>query len=243
MKPRLRFSKRAGRLGWIALGAAAAVVLFQVAIMPLAVKHAHDAVVPDLRGLNAAEAGSLLEQASLAAGSTNEAADDLVPAGRIVRQSPLPGSSVRRGRQIDLVVSAGPATQRVPKLTGETLFHARFLLEREGIRLGRIRKVAHRTLPADCVVAARPQPGTPVGRRATVDLLVSSGPPPERFVMPDLRGLDAQVVKQALEAAGLHVNQRIHRASRDRPGQVVEQTPPAGYPIEAGGTVEILTGG
>ncbi len=243
MSARPRAPRWSRNLGWIALGAVAAVILFQVAIMPIVVKHGHDTAVPDLRGLNAVEAAPLIEGAALTSGSTAEAVDDLVPAGRIVRQSPPPGARVRRGRQVDLVVSTGPATQRVPRLTGETLFHTRFLLQREGVRMGRVSKVTHRLLPADCVVAAWPKPGTPVGRGATVDLLVSSGPPPRRYYMPDLRGLDAQATKQELEASGLRVIQRIHGSSRERPGQVIEQTPPPGHPVQAGGTVEIQAGG
>jgi eukaryotic-like serine/threonine-protein kinase len=242
MRTHFRVTKRTRNLAWVALGAAAAVILFQVAIMPIAVKHAHDAAVPDLHGLSASDAAPLIERAALTSGSVTEVVDDFIPAGRIVRQSPQAGARVRRGRQIDLVVSAGPTTHRVPKLAGETLFHARFVLQREEIRIGKVRRITHRSLPADCVVASWPQSGTPLGRRPTVDLLVSSGPPPTRFLMPDLRGLDAQAVKRTLQAAGMQVRQRTRPTGGERAGEVVEQTPPPGYPLEAGGTVEIMTG-
>lgn len=238
---RFRWTDRTRRLLWIALGAGGAVVLFHLVIMPIAVRHASDVAVPDLRGLTAAEATVLLQQAALAGGSVNEAVNETQAAGRIFRQSPLPGLRVRRGREVDFVVSAGPATQRVPKLTGDTLFHARFLLEREGIHTGRIRTVTHPNHPADQVLACSPPPGTPLGRRAVVDLLVSSGPPPTRYAMPDLRGLDAEAVKGMLEAAGLRVTRRARPTGGERRDEVVDQTPPPGHPIAAGGTVELTT--
>jgi len=243
MKRLSRVRRRARRLIWILLGTVAAVVLFQVVIMPIFVKHGDDVAVPDLRGLSAADVGPRLEEASLTAGLVIEAVDDHVPAGRIVRQSPQPGASVRRGRQVDLVVSAGPMTEHMPELTGETLFHARFILQREGIQIGKISRVTHGLLPADCIVAASPPAGTPVGRRATAELLVSSGRPAQRFLMPDLSGFDAEAARQTLEASGLRVVQRTRPSSGGRPGEIVEQTPPPGYPIDAGGTVEIHTSG
>ena len=243
MKNPIHLMERSRRWLLIALGMIGAVVLFQVVVMPIAVLHAYDAVVPDLRGLTAAEATPRIEQATLSEGRVDEAIDDRIAAGRIVRQSPLPGLRVRRGREVSFVVSAGPATHHVPELTGDTVFHARFLLERQGVQLGRTRTVTHPSFPSDRILACSPPPGTPLGRRAVVNLLVSGGPPPGRYYMPDLRGLDSEVARGALEAAGLRVTERVRNSGSEWPNEIVEQTPPPGYPIPAGGTVEIQTGG
>lgn len=242
MKTPIRLAERSRRWLLIALGVIGALVLFQVIVMPLAVRHAHDAAVPDLRGLTPAEAGPRLEQAALSEGKMYEAVDDRIAAGRIVSQSPAPGSRVRRGRQVSFVVSAGPATHFVPELAGDTMFHARFLLERDGVQVGHTRTVTHPSFPSGRILACSPPPGTPLGRRAVVDLLVSGGPPPRRYYMPDLRGLDFEVARGALEAAGLTVTQRVRNLGSDRPSEIVEQTPPPGYPIPAGAAVEIQTG-
>ena len=61
--------------------------------------------------------------------------------------------------------------------------------------------------------------------------------------MPDLQGQDAEQVQSELEEAGLIVQRRIRPGARGRLTQVIEQTPPAGYPIETGATVEIHVGG
>ena len=62
-------------------------------------------------------------------------------------------------------------------------------------------------------------------------------------MMPDLRGLDAEVAVRLLEQRGIQVRQKLWPGSRGGMNRVVEQTPPRGYPIEEGGTVEIVTGG
>ncbi|GAF96960.1 unnamed protein product, partial [marine sediment metagenome] len=165
-----------------------------------------------------------------------------IPAGRIQRQSPPPGLQVKRGREVDLVVSLGPEALRVPAVVGEGLVHARFLLARAGISLGRVLTVSSRLVARDEVVASSPPPGTSLVGSGKADLLVSSGPPPERYLMPDVRGLEVPQVSAALEQAGLKVTRRVWRGARGRLNEIVEQTPPPGYPVPVGGTVELMTG-
>ncbi len=227
----------------VGLGGLGAVLLFHLFIMPLFVRHGQETGVPDIRGLPVREVTGLVAGASLAMGRVTKAVDEHIPAGRIVRQNPPPGSSVKKGRELDLVVSLGPATLRVPELEGESLLHARFLLAREGIMVGKIRTVACRAVPREHIVAVSPPPGTRLAGKVTVDLLVSAGGSGQRYLMPDLRGMEAGGAKEMLEAAGLQVHRRMWPGSRGLTNQIVEQTPPPGYPIEKGGTVEIVTGG
>ena len=96
--------------------------------------------------------------------------------------------SVKRGRAVDLMVSLGPEALRVPALEGESTTHARFLLQRQRLEMGRVRTVASPDVERECVIASQPPSATPLAGRTRVDLLVSSGPPPARYIIPDLRG-------------------------------------------------------
>ncbi len=231
------------RLALVAAGALAAVLLFHFVVMPLFVRHGQETRVPDVRGLTLPEAEALLVRADLGRGRVVEVHDVGTPSGRIVRQAPGSGYHVKSGRDVELVVSLGPATRRIPPLTGESLVHARFLLAREGIPVGKVREIVHPGMPAGHVLASSPAPGARLGRREAVDLLVTHGPRPRRYLMPDLKGREARATQEALEAAGLRVSLRIWRSPEARPNEIFEQTPPPGHPIDAGGMVEILTGG
>ena len=245
--PRVKWLRGVGRRGYrlimMGLGGVAAILLFHFIIMPLFVRHGQETAVPDLRGLPVEEVAPLIRSAQMIPGRITEVVDEHIPAGRVTRQIPGPDLRVKRGRELALVVSRGAAALRVPDLEGESLVHARFLLAREAIEVGKVRCVASRLNARDEIIAASPPSGAPMGGRRAVDLLVSTGPPVRRFLMPDLRGREIRSVQEGLEARGFQVMRRIWRGGGDRPNQIVEQTPPPGYPVHEGGTIELMTGG
>lgn len=76
--------------------------------------------VPDLSGLNTADAERKLKKAGLKLNSTvREQASDKVKEGDIVEQSPTAGSQVSKGSKVTITVSTGVERQRVPVLTGQ----------------------------------------------------------------------------------------------------------------------------
>jgi serine/threonine-protein kinase len=225
-----------------AAGALTGVLFFHLVVMPLVVRHGNETTVPDIRGLELAESQALLDETDLRLGDLKRAFDDHIPGGRVLRQDPPMGFRVKKGREVNLVVSLGPEALRVPDLEGESLEHARFLLLREGLDLGKIRTVHGTEAARNCVVASSPRPGSPLGGRRSVDLLISLGPSGKRYLMPDLRGMEAAAVEALLIERGFQVRRRLWPGKWTGGDQVVEQTPPPGYPIEEGGTVEIITG-
>jgi len=64
--------------------------------------------VPDLSGLTAEEAQTALAGVGLALGPVTEEASDTIPAGQVIRQAPLAGTSVVPGSSVNLTVSSGP---------------------------------------------------------------------------------------------------------------------------------------
>ncbi|MFH1144859.1 MAG: PASTA domain-containing protein [Candidatus Eisenbacteria bacterium] len=227
-------------LSFFALGSLGGVVFFQVVVMPWFVLHGAETTVPDLRDMSVDEVAPLLSGAHLEKGEVRGAFHDKVPAGRIVRHAPPPGFKVKQGRAVDLVVSRGREELCVPDLEGESLVHARFLLMQAGLEPGRVRSIHSEDVPASHVIASSPRPGTPLGGRSTVDLLVSEGPEPQRLVMPDLRGQDPDQAAAWLEAAGLRVERRFWPGARSNWPRVTRQNPLPGYPVEEGGTVQLI---
>jgi serine/threonine-protein kinase len=226
------------RVYFIALGALCGGLIFQFLVMPLFVRQGAETEIPDLAGIPATQVERRLEQRGLRVGQTNRAYDDQIEAGCILRQHPPAGFRVKRGRAVDLLVSLGREALRVPAIEGESMTHARFLLQREGLTVGRIGAVENAEVPNECVVAANPAPQTRLAGRSTVDLLVSEGPRPARYIMPELRGSDAAAAERLLASAGMRVSRRSVADRRARAGSVQGQAPPAGSPVEPGDEVE-----
>ena len=229
-------------LFFLAVGALAGVVFFDLLVMPWFVRHGNETEVPDLRGMTVEESATVLAKAGLKTGTVQEAFHDRVAQGRIVRHSPPPGFRVKQGRAVDIVVSLGHQAVRVPEVEGENLVHARFLLSQAGLQAGEIRTIRSGEVPEGQVIASDPRPGTELAGRTSVDLLVSQGPSARLLVMPDVRGEDADEAAAYLEAAGFRVKRRFWPGSRSEWPRVSDQTPLPGYPVEEGGEVELVIG-
>jgi RHS repeat-associated protein len=65
--------------------------------------------VPDVVGLACADAQAAINDAGLSIGTTMQEYSQTIPSGRVISQSPAPGTTLERGFPVDLVVSLGPA--------------------------------------------------------------------------------------------------------------------------------------
>ncbi len=74
---------------------------------------AAEVIVPDLLGDSYAEAQTALEEAGMTLGGVSDAPSETVSEGEVVDQNPAPGTSLRAGEPVDLVLSSGPAAPDV----------------------------------------------------------------------------------------------------------------------------------
>lgn len=108
---------------------------------------------------------------------------------------------------------------------------AQIMLNTNGFDIGRV-SLVYSESNKDIVIAQEPSPGIEVMRNSRVNLLVSLGPRPEEFVMPDLEGENASQVLSFLRQNGLrigNVRRRIYPGAS--PGIVIQQYPQAGYKV------------
>ncbi len=137
---------------------------------------------PDLVGMTEANARAAIAAAGLTVGTVTRTASATVPSGSVVSQNPAAGTLVASGTAVDLVVSTGPAAVAAPDVVGMTEANARAAIAAAGLTVGTVTQTASATVPAGSVVSQNPAAGTSLQPGATVDLVVSSGPP---LVTPD----------------------------------------------------------
>jgi beta-lactam-binding protein with PASTA domain len=89
--------------------------------------------VPDVVGSTAAAARSELRSAGLAVSTVTVVSEE--PAGTVIEQSPGAGTELRKGGNVKLTVSAGPAKVDVPDVTGLDEASAQLELERAGFQV------------------------------------------------------------------------------------------------------------
>ncbi len=143
----------------------------------------------------------------------------------VVSADPGPGSTVRRGAAVALVVSRGPERYAVPPVVGMTLAEATARIKAVNLKVGKVSKAYDEKVPEGQVVTAKPGPGASLKKSTAVALTVSRGRHP--IDVPDLTGKDATRAARQLSGLGLEVDATQQQNSDTVPKGGGDQPEPA----------------
>ncbi len=199
--------------------------------------------VPDVKGMALDDATELLAAQGLIVDlDTESLTDNIIPEGAVLRQNPLAGTAIKRQRGIRLTLSSGPPRRDLPMVVGNALQRAQIALQQESLDVDYVARVYSTEFARDRVIGQQPSnTELPEGDSVPVRLLVSNGPPPRKYVMPDLAYRDADRIAPRLERLGFNV-QLLPSASRapGRPASTIISTDPSqGFPVEAGNVIRL----
>lgn len=166
--------------------------------------------------------------------------DPSVPKHHIIAQLPEPGTEIKRGRDVRLVISRGARTVVYPNLAGIDLPQAQILLEQNGLRQGNVSHVHHPSRPRQTIITQYPPAGSRGLRQDEIDLLVSQGPAPVSLRMLDLKGLGLDQAIASIEKARLTLGKVTAVSDPSLADDTVtSQVPGAGHRVDAGALVDI----
>ncbi|MGL5930139.1 MAG: Stk1 family PASTA domain-containing Ser/Thr kinase [Dermatophilaceae bacterium] len=195
------------------------------------------ATVPAVAGLTRAAAIDDLQSANLNATVVEDFSEDAA-AGQVLRVQPGPGTTVRRGSDVELIVSKGPERYTVPDLVGTSLAEARTRLDQNNLAVGKVTERFDDDVAEGQVISADPAVGASLRRDTAVGLVVSKGRQP--LDVPDFTGKPAQEARQALQKLGLKVRADAQQNDDTVPkGSVISQDPRDGT-LFRGDTVTLL---
>ncbi len=190
--------------------------------------------VPELVGSKESDVAAALQPLTLKS-EVKQAWSETVPKGQVVSQQPGPGTAVKRGALVQLVVSKGPQPITVPDVRKLSLDQATTKLTEAGLTVARAEDANSDTIPAGAVVSQEPAKGT-LFRGDKVTLVVSKGP-----VMVDVPNLLGKPVKEAeATLAGLGFTVEVRRPLGTFFELVRDQSIAAGQKAPKGSTI-ILT--
>jgi serine/threonine-protein kinase len=153
-------------------------------------------------------------------------------ANQIVSQMPPPGTRVKMGQHIHVLVSLGPPQVTVPNMLGSSVRAAKITALQRGLTLGDIAVVHWPGVEPEQVVAQDPSPATTEVRSPAVNLLVSLGGASESFLCPSFLGQPISDVRRTLEKSGFKVGSVTSiPAGAAEKGVILAQSPPAGSKI------------
>ncbi|MFI7340541.1 Stk1 family PASTA domain-containing Ser/Thr kinase [Streptomyces sp. NPDC050085] len=192
--------------------------------------------VPSLLNKTEKQAEQRLHEAGLQAGRTTYKYSDAFDRGTVMDSDPEANSRIRDNGTVNLTVSKGPKTVKVPDLKGTPLATAKSNLKNRGLEPGMVTKAFSEDIPKDSVISTDPDPGTTRASGSAVALVVSKGTPID---VPDVTGESEQDAVAELEEAGLKPEIATTRVnSEEDQGNVAEQSPSDGQLAE-GDTVTL----
>ena len=209
-------------------------------VMFLLIRQGTETAVPDLTGINVQDAYDKLTGLSLFLIKDGDQFNATIPAGSIISQVPLPGTKVKSGRKIKVIVSRGSEKVNMPNVSGKLWRDAEIILRQAGLTVGDTLRI-YSSKDMDTVIMQDPVIGTSVEKGSAVNLVVSAGPVNSNAVMPNLLSRPYDQVDRILKIMGLKVD-KVTTEVNDNidSGTVINQVPEANAPLTNDTTVALV---
>jgi beta-lactam-binding protein with PASTA domain/predicted Ser/Thr protein kinase len=237
--------ERKRRRWWIA--AAVAAILIGL-LIGLALTRDTSTEVPSVTGNQLNVAIALLQQDGFTVGEVKRVERE-APPNTVLEQDPAaspPGDQASLDCSfltffcskpaVQLTVSSGPGSGKVPATAGLSEEEAREKLEAAGFEAG-VEPANSASVEAGLVIHSDPSGGSTVTNGSTVTLVVSRGP--KLTKVPVLVGTQRRVAVQQIRGRGL-VPSVSEEESSSPAGEVISQAPSAGEELEPGSSVAIV---
>ena len=227
-------------MGWAFIAIAIVGLLAGVLFMTGGNLFGKEVAVPDIVGMNMAQAKSELDDLGLIMTVIGRQNDPTVAKDLIISQEPGKGRKVKAGREINVVVSTGNEQVKVPNITGVSVKDATTRLANNGLNLGTPQEVFDEKYEAGIVISQKPAADAMVAAGTSVAVVVSKGKEPNKVTMPDLKGLSLSNATKKLQDNKLVLGDVKRQASNSfYNDQVADQDTAAGVLVDEGTKVNI----
>jgi len=209
--------------------------------LTLIIKSEDTVIVPDLVGKDVVSALEILTDLQLNTKVNGSEYNQIFPKNHVTFQEPEAGSEIKKDRDVRIIISKGAKNILMPNVVTLSDQQARMIFEENGLTRGKSSHTHSTTVEKDHVIVQVPQAGTMITRGAKVDILVSSGPRPVKYVMLDLSGHSYNQAVLMIENANLTVgNIRSLFDKQKARNSIIRQDPLAGYSVNANSTVHLI---
>jgi eukaryotic-like serine/threonine-protein kinase len=191
--------------------------------------------VPTLKGQSYADAASALKKLNLDPVEQQVPSSTISP-GDVMSTTPGAGSSVGPNTSVTVIVSAGPASQNMPDLSGLTVAAATAQLKALGLKVGTTTPQDSQTVAIGLVTATDPAAGSSVNSSQPVNLFTSTG----KINIPSVVGQTGSAAGSTL--VGLHISYTVTPDASCSGGKVSAQSLVGEQPQNSSMKITVCTG-
>ncbi|MDR2729435.1 MAG: PASTA domain-containing protein [Treponema sp.] len=219
-----------------------------VSIFFIAVSGAEQTMVPDVRGKELTEALLELQVKELYPRLYLRYSQTSQDKGLILEQEPKPGTIVKAGRRVRLVVSQGVIINKVENFIGRNIDDVKMDIQTiyvssGGVPLLNIKEPLMYDYSAEkpgIILAQKPESGTDITGPVTVEFVVSRGQEDTVITVPQFNGLPVNQALELISSSGVNFHFTVAPGrDNENGGIVVAQTPPANTVMNINNIVEL----
>jgi len=186
------FSKKFVKNIFLAIIIAILILWLTLLVLKIYTRHGQSRAVPDFSGYTLEEVQKMSKKHKFRFQVTDSVYLANKPKGTVIEQNPLPGSRVKKGRNIFLILNAvNPELVEVPNVIGVSFRQAKALLESNGLIIGKleyIRDIAVNNVLNQKFKGVRIIPGSQIPKYSKIDLVLGNGFGNRITYIPDLLG-------------------------------------------------------
>ena len=231
---------------------AAALLVFvgiiAAAIFFIAVRGAEQTMVPEVRGKELTEALLELQVKELYPRIQLRYSQSSRDKGFIMEQDPRPGTIVKAGRRIRLVVSQGVMINRVENYVGRNVDEVRMdlqtLITSSGSPLLSLKEPLMYDFSPEApgtILRQKPEGGADISGPMSLEFVVSRGQETAMITVPQLAGLPLASALEQIGRTGINFSFSLREIRAGETGEtVVYQEPPANSSVTANTVVRLV---
>jgi len=205
------------------------------------IKSEDKVIVPDLGGKDLVYSLEMLTDLGLNVKVKGSEYSSTVPKNHIIFQDPEPGATIKKDRDVRIVISKGTKTVVMPRLNNLSHQQAKIIIEENDLVTGNESYTFHPSVKKGEVVSHFPAYNSQVKRDTPIHLLLSLGPKPKAYIMPNLKGADLNNGILLLEKFKLQAGRVTSAVNKHKPeNTIISHTPQAGYRITEGSNVDLV---
>ena len=210
--------------------------MIAVSVFFIAVRGAEQVMVPNVTGKELTEALLELQIKELYPRLQLRYSQTSTDKGLILEQEPMPGTIVKAGRRVRLVVSQGVIVNKVENFIGRNIEEVRINLQTiytssGGLPLFTIKEPLMYEFSDEAegiILAQKPDPGTDISGSTTLEFVVSRGRENTTVIVPQLAGMELSMALDLISGSGINFQfSTRERRVGERGETVVFQSPPA----------------
>ncbi|MDR2953022.1 MAG: PASTA domain-containing protein [Treponema sp.] len=217
-------------------------------IFTIYVRGAEQTMVPEVRGKELTEALLDLQVKELYPRLQLRYSQISGDKGQILEQNPMPGTIVKAGRRIRLVVSQGVAINKVENFIGRHIDEVRMDIQAiyspsGGLPLITIKEPVMYDFSSETpgtILAQKPEPGADISGPLSLELVVSRGQENAVVTVPQFAGLDIPKALELIGVAGVNFHFSLkERSGNEKGGTIVYQEPAGNMAVPLNTAVQL----